>query len=137
MKPMKHHRGQAFLALILVAGITLVLAAGTIVVIVGSFANTSYGNQAVATAQAAATAGAEDALLRLERNPASFSSPGYTVTTNAIPTTVSVARDTPLIGEVTIIATAASQNRTRKLKVVVSENTLTNEITRVFWGDIP
>lgn len=130
-------RGQAFLALVFLIG-GLALAVGiTLAVVFNSVIDTAYGYRALTQAQAAATSGAEDALLQLDRN-SNFTAapPGYSVAVGSSTATVSVvagAAGTPLAGFDTIVSTATVANRTRKVSVVAAVNASTSQVSVVSW----
>lgn len=128
--------GQAFLALVLLIGVFLVLTAASLIFIINTFVDTSYGNQDALQAQAAAMGGAEDALLRLVRN-AAFSSAGYTLAVGSSTATITVTQNSPVANEDTILSTATVFGRTRKINVVVSENAITGQIVKVSWANVP
>ena len=69
------------------------------------------------TAEAAATAGVEDAMLRLARN-AGFASVGYSVPVGAWTASVSVAQSSPAAGYVTAVSAVTVSNVTRKLSAL-------------------
>src|SRR5580658_10262785 len=87
-------KGQSFLALVLLIGGIVAVIGVTIAFFSSSFVDSSYGYQASASAETAATSGAEDALLQLDRN-AAFASGGYSLVVGSTTATVSVAQGTP------------------------------------------
>ncbi len=132
-------RGQAFLTLTFFIGGILTVAGILIAFFALSSINTGYGIAASAKAEEAATAGAEDALLQLDRNTAfstAVSGP-YTVSSASTTTaTVTVAQDSPSSGLVTILSVATVSAHTKKISVVVSENATTGQVSVVSWTDI-
>ena len=125
----KMNRGQTFLALVLFVGGIIILIGLTLAILEASFVDTGYGYQASVQAEAAATSGAEDALLQLDRNPG-FTSNGYTVVVGSTTATVSVANTA---GIITIIATAEVSNRTKKVDVTAAVSTSTNQVAVTAW----
>ena len=134
-----NRNGQAFLALTFFIGGILAVAGILIAFLALSSVNTGYGVAASARAEEAATAGAEDALLQLDRN-AAFStavSGPYTVSSASSTTaTVTVAQNSPSAGLVTILSTATVSGHAKKISVVVSENAFTGQVSVVSWTDI-
>lgn len=132
-------KGQAFLALTFFIGGILVVAGILIAFITISYVDTGYGIAASAKAEEAATAGAEDALLQLDRN-AAFStavSGPYTVSSASSTTaTVTVTQGSPSAGLVTILSVATVSAHAKKISVVVSENASTGQVGVVSWTDI-
>lgn len=129
-------KGQAFLALVLLIGGIVVTAGIALAFIAISSVNTSYGFQNSESAEALATAGAEDALLQLDRNPSLSNTTGYTITLPAGTATVTITQNSPSSGQIYILSSAAVSNQTRKIGVVVSE-TATGQTSVVSWGDVP
>ena len=125
----KMNRGQIFVALILFVGGIILLIGLTLAILEASFVDTGYGYQASVQAEAAATSGAEDALLQLDRNPG-FASNGYVVAVGSSTATVSVANTA---GIITIIATAVVSNRTKKVSVTAAVSTSTNQVAVTAW----
>ncbi|MCL4530915.1 MAG: hypothetical protein M1282_16085 [Chloroflexi bacterium] len=125
-------RGQAFLALVLLIG-GLALAAGiTLAFVSNSFINVGYGYRASVQAQAAATSGAEDALLRLARD-AAFASAGYSFAAGSTTVSVSVTQNIPSVGFATVSSTATVSNHTRTLAVIAAVNASTSQVKVVSW----
>jgi hypothetical protein len=104
-----------------------------------SYLDTGYGVAAAAKAEEAATAGAEDALLQLDRY-AAFStvvSGPYTVSSASSTTaTVTVTPNVPSAGLITILSTATVSGHAKKINVVVSENASTGKVSVVSWTNI-
>lgn len=128
--------GQAFLALVFFIGGIFAVASILIAVFSLSSIDTGYGVASSFKAEAAATAGAEDGILQLDRNT-QFSSAGYSVSTaGSIPATVTVTQNTPSAGLATILSIATVSGHTKKVNVVVSENATTGQINTVSWADV-
>lgn len=127
-------KGQAFLALVFLVGGIIAAIALTLAVIILSSLNTSYGTQASENAEAAATAGVQDALLRLDRNN-NFSSTGYSLQGAAV-NTITITQNSPVSGEVTVLSVATISQHTRKINVVLAENSLTGQVSIVSWNDL-
>jgi uncharacterized protein (UPF0333 family) len=134
-----NRKGQAFLALTFFIGGILVVAGVLIAFITLSYVDTGYGVAASAKAEEAATGGAEDALLQLDRN-AAFStavSGPYTVSSATSTTaTVTVTQNSPSAGLATILSAATVSGHAKKISVVVSENVPTGQISVISWTDI-
>ena len=120
---------------IFVGGI-MVIVGITMAVITATFIDAGYGIQASNAAEAAATAGAEDAYLQLVRNSTAPPS-GYVVpngtTTSA---TVTISSNTPSAGFSTAVSMATVSGRTRKVQVVFAVNAATGQVSVVSWGDV-
>ena len=128
-------KGQAYLALIFLIGGTVALIAVTLTFLTGTFVDTGYGYRASVQAEAVAGAGAEDALLRLNRD-ASFTSTGYSLAVGSSTATVVVSSTTPTAGYPTILSTATVNSRVKKINVVVSIGSNTGQISVVSWQSI-
>ena len=106
-----------------------------------SFIDTGYGYQALVRAEAAATSGAQDALLQLDRN-ANFAatcgcgSNGYSVPVGSSTAVVTVNASSTA-GIVTILSAATVSSRTRKISVVAAVNASTSQVTILSWQVIP
>lgn len=127
--------GQAFLSLVLLVGGAMTLIGLTLAFIATSFIDTGYGYQAITQAQAAATSGAQDALLQLDRNVTFGNSSGYTYSlpVGSSTATVTVTQSSPSAGFVTILSTATIANRTGKVMVVAAVNTTTSQTAVASW----
>ena len=139
MEKIFFNKGQVFLALTFFIGGILAVAGILIAFLALSNVNTGYGAAAAYKAEAAATAGAEDGLLQLDRNAAfsTNSSGPYSVSTaSGAPATVSVTPNLLSPGLVTILSTATVSGHTKKINVVVSENASTWQVSVVSWADI-
>jgi len=120
---------------------------GGIVIVVGlliaflaaSSADTGYGVAAAANAQSVATAGVEDALLRLDRNPAfpwgSGVSQPYTVASGSSTASVTVTNPSSA-GQATILSLATVSGHTGKISVVISENPVTEQVSIISWTNV-
>lgn len=129
-------RGQAFLALAILMGGIILSVGTTLALVTASFVSSSGSYQASVRAEAAAEAGAQDALLQLARNNA-FSSGDYSVTPGQDTATVTVTQNSPSVGFVTVLALATVFSHTRKVQVVLSMNPTTGVANVLSWGDIP
>jgi uncharacterized protein (UPF0333 family) len=130
-------RGQAFLAVTFFIGGILAVAGILIAFLALSQVDAGYGVAAAAKAEAAATAGAEDGLLQLDRNAAFSNTTGYSVSSASSTTaTVTVTQNSPSIGLVTILSVATVSGHDKKISVVVSENASTGQTSLVSWMDI-
>jgi hypothetical protein len=134
-------KGQAFLALTFFIGGILAIAGILIAFLTLSYVDTGYGVAASFNAEAAATAGAEDALLQLDRNAVfpqgSGMSDPYTIAASSSTTaTVTVTQNSPSSGFVTILSVATVSGHTKKIDVIVSENAATGQLSVVSWADV-
>ena len=131
------NKGQAFLALTFFIGGILAVAGILIAFLTLSNINTGYGIAAAFNAEAAATAGAEDGLLQLDRNAAFSSTSGYSVSAGtSTSATVTVTQNTPTSGLVTILSAATVSGHTKKISVVVSKNATTGQVSVVSWRNV-
>ena len=105
----------------------------TMAILASIFVDSGYGLQAQNAAQAAATAGAQDAYLQLIRNNTFSSGGGYTVTAGSSSALVTVNQNTPSTGLATVVSVATVLNRTRKIQAVFSVNAVTGQISLVSW----
>jgi hypothetical protein len=132
---LRHHKGQAFLALVFLIGAIVAIVAVLIAFFANSSVDTGYGLSAAASAEAAATSGAQDAMLQLDRN-ASFASAGYTLPVGSSTAAVTVTQNAPSTGYVTIVSLASVSNHEKKIQVILYENPSTTQMTTVSWQDI-
>jgi len=112
-------KGQAFLALVFLIGAIVAMVGVTLAFLAGSFADTGYGYQALAQAQAAANSGVQDALLQLDRNGSSWNPGTYTLAVGSTTATIIVQQNTPSTGYYTITSSATVSSRVRTVQVVV------------------
>lgn len=132
-----YKKGQAFLALTFFIGGILAVAGILIAFLALSYVNTGYGVAEASKADAAATAGAEDALLQLDRNAQFSNTSGYSVVSAGSGTaTVTVTQNSPSSGLVTILSSATVSGHTKKIDVIISENASTGQVNVVSWTDI-
>lgn len=127
--------GQSFLVLILLIGGMVAVIGVLLAFFAGSLVDSGYGYQASVTAQAAATSGAEDALLRLDRDP-SFAASGYALAVGSTTATVSVTQNAPSANLITISSSAIVSGRTGKINVILTENASTSQVTILSWQTI-
>lgn len=136
-----NRKGQAFLALTFFIGGILAVAGILIAFIALSYVDTGYGVAASFKAEAAATAGAEDGLLQLDRNAAFSTVPmsggNYSVSSaSGAVATVTVTPNPTSPGLVTILSAATVSGHTKNISVVVSENAATDQVSIVSWADV-
>ena len=131
------HGGQAFLAMTFFIGGVLAVAGILVAFLALSGVDTGYGAAASFKAEAAATAGAEDGILQLDRNAAFSNTSGYSVSSASSTTaTVTVTQNSPSSGLATILSVATVSGHTKKINVVVSENAVTGQVNVVSWADV-
>ncbi len=103
--------------------------------LVVTFVNSGFGFQAANQAAAAASAGANDAIMQLNRNK-DFASVGYTVPVNGASATVTVSQNTPVAGQVTIISEAGVSQRKRKIRAIMSVSSSTGQVDMLSWQQL-
>lgn len=131
------NNGQAFLALTLFIGGIVAVVGVLIAFLALSYVDTGYGTVAALNAEAAATSGAEDGLLQLDRDTAFSNTSGYSVSTGTSTTaTVTVTQNTPSSGLATILSVATVSGHTKKISVIAAENPVTGQISIVSWADV-
>ena len=131
------NKGQTFLALVIFIGGIIAVAGLLIAFFAASSVDTEYGVAAEFNAEAAATAGAEDGLLQLDRNAQFSNTLGYAVSAGSSTTaTVTVTQNTPSTGFATILSVATVSGHTKKINVVASENASTEQISVISWTEI-
>lgn len=135
ISPTKNAVGQAFLSTVLIIGGVMLVIATAVAIIAATFIDSGYGLQASDRAESVATAGVNDAFLRLVR-ASSFSSGGYTVTVPEGSATVSVTQNSPSVSEATVLSAATVSGRTRKISAVFSVSTSTGQVISVLWQDV-
>ena len=130
-------KGQVFLTLTFFIGGILAVTGILIAFLALSSVDTGYGVAAAYKAEAAATAGAEDGLLQLDRNATFSNTSGYSVSSASSTTaTVTITQNSPSTGLATILSVATVSGHTKKVSVVVSENTATGQIGVISWADV-
>lgn len=118
----------------------LVFFIGAIVAVVGiliaffanSFVDTGYGLSASANAEAAASSGAQDAVLQLNRNP---SAPSYSLPVGSTTVAITITASSTA-GYTTILSVASVSNHVKKVQVVLFENASTSQTNIVSWQDV-
>lgn len=123
------------MALMFLIGTAVVTIGLTLAFFATSFTDTGYGYRAAVQAEAAATSGAEDALLQLDRNSAfstAFFSFGYSVPVGSSTALVKVTNSG---GVATIASVATVSNRTANISVVALVNSTTSQITITSWKE--
>jgi len=128
-------RGQSFIALILLIGGIIALIGVVMAFVTNSSIDTGYGYQAAVSAEAAATSGAEDALLQLDRN-ASFATSSYSLAVGSTTASISVSQNTPSANLVTVLSVATVSQHTKKISVIVAKNASTSQMSVVSWQEI-
>lgn len=117
------------------------MVAGLVIAFFASSAvDTGYGVAASFNAESTATAGVEDALLQLDRDPqfptGSGMSVPYTITSGGATATVNVTQSAPSAGLTTILSVAIVNGHTKKIQVIVSEDASTGAINIVSWTEV-
>lgn len=127
--------GQVFFAFVIFIGGIIAVIGLLIAFYAVSSVDTSYGIAASFSAEAAATAGAEDALLQLDRNGA-FSSAGYIVSSGSSTASVVVTNPSPATTPPTILSVSTVLGHTKKIQVVASEDVSTGQVSVTSWTEI-
>ncbi len=125
--------GQAALSFVFLIGIITLSIGVTVSLLAASFLNSGYGFRSANKAMALATAGAEDALLKLNRNKDFSAVSSYSVPVNGDSASVTVNQNSPLTGEARIISTAVSFFQQRKIQVIVSISSSTGQVDVLSW----
>lgn len=131
----RRNKGQAFLAMVLFIGAIVAIVGLLIAFLATSFIDTGYGLSASASAEAAASSGAEDAMLRLDRSP-HFSSSGYPFVVGSSTAMVAVTQGSPSAGYITILSNASVSGHEKNIQVILFENASTTQLSVVSWQDI-
>ncbi len=129
-------RAQAVLSLVFLIGGIITFVSVTLAFITLSFINASSGFEKANRALAVAAAGTSDALLRLTRNKDFVSATPYTVPVDSFSASVTVAPNTPILGEATIVSAAIVSFYERRVQAVVSVTPSTGEVQVVSLGEI-
>jgi hypothetical protein len=127
--------GQAFLSTILLMGGIMLVAGVVVAYLAIAFIDSGYGLQSSEVAEATATAGANDAFMRIVRN-SDFSSTGYTLAVARNTANITVTQNVPSAGLATIFSTATVGGRTRKINVVISITSSTGQSTMLSWQEV-
>lgn len=120
---------------VLIVGGVMIVIAAAVAIIAATFVDSGYGLQASDRAESIATAGVNDAFLRLVR-VSSFSSSSYMVTVPEGSATVAVTQGSPLAGEATVLSSATVGGRTRKINAVFGVSSSTGQVVLVLWQDV-
>jgi len=122
-----------FVGMVLLIGSVIGIIALFLLFLSGSLVDSSYGIKYNAAAQAAAQAGAEDALLRIDRNSFAALPALYSLPVNGATAQVNVAGIIP--GTVTVTSTATVSNHTKTVLLVVSIANNT-QVSVVSWTEV-
>ncbi len=120
--------GQAVLVLTLVIGGIITTVALSLGILAASFINSAYGFSISERAEAVASSGASDALIRLLRNK-DYPSGTYEIGVGNASATVTIAQNSPVAGEVTIISTATILMRQRTTTIITTRSSTSSLIT--------
>lgn len=113
----------------------MIIIGATLTFVVVSFLNSTYGFRDANQALALAESGVQDAMLQLARNK-DFANAGYCVPNTGCGTgtaTVVVTQNAPASGQVTIISSASTNNRQKKVRAIISIATSTGEVDLLSW----
>jgi hypothetical protein len=128
--------GQAFLVLVILIGGIISFIGILLAFVANSFVDTGYGQSDSVAAEAAAASGAQDGLLQVDRNPSFSNTSGYTVTTGSSTAKVTVTQSSPSAGFITILSVSTVLGHTKKVDVVLGENTSTTQLNVVSWQEV-
>jgi hypothetical protein len=131
---LRQRSGQTFLALVFFIGAIVAIVGILIAFFANSFVDTGYGLSASANAEAAATSGAQDAMLQLDRNPTVSST--YSLPVGSTTVSVAITQNAPSTGYITILSTASVANHVRKVQVVLFENASTSQLSVISQKDV-
>ncbi len=131
--PTTSKRGQAALSFVFLIGVIVLSIGVAVAFLANSFLNSGYGYQAANRAMAVASAGAEDALMRLARNKDFSSVSSYSVPVGSDSASVTVNQNLPATGQAKIISSATVSFQQRKIQVVVSVDGTTGQISLISW----
>lgn len=127
--------GQMFVGMVILIGSVIAIVSLLLLFLSNSLVNTSYGIKDDTVAQAAATAGAEDAMLRLDRNSFVSFPTNYSIPVGSTTASVSVNTNTPSTGFITVTSTATAANHTKIVRVVLSMGGNT-QVSVVSWTEV-
>jgi hypothetical protein len=130
-----HSPGQSLLFLVILIGGIIAVIGITLAFSTNNFLSSEYGYQSAEVAEATATAGAEDALIKLDRDVA-FSSGGYSLTVGSTTASITVTQNTPSTNYISVLSQATVLGSTRKVNVVLLENASTSALTVTSWQEI-
>jgi len=132
-----HHsrgrNGQAALSFVFLIGVIVLSIGVAVAFLANSFLSSGYGYQAANRAMSVASAGAEDALMRLARNKDFSSVSSYSVPVGSDSASVTVNQNSPVAGQAKIVSSATAFFQQRKLQVIVSVDGTTGQISLVSW----
>ncbi len=132
----KSGAGQMMLSLIFLIG-GVIITIGVALSILGfSFITSITGYRAAILAEAAASSGANDAILQVVRN-ANFSSTGYTLPFTNVSDIVTATQGTPSANETTIISLAQIRTIKQKIQVILSIDPVSKKVDVVSYQKIP
>src|SRR5262249_34925926 len=130
----ERRRGQSFLGLVLIIG-GIVAAVGIFIAFLAlSAGDTGYCYGASVDAEAVAIFGGQGGVLPLHRKLYFFSG-GYTLPVGSSTASVMVTQNAPSSGFATIVSSATVVGRTRKISVVMSIATTTDQASVVSWTE--
>ncbi len=125
--------GQAALSFVFLIGVIVLSIGVAVAFLANSFLNSGYGYQAANRAMAVASAGAEDALMRLARNKDFSSVSSYSVPVGSDSASVTVNQNSPSTGQAKIVSSATVSFQQRKFQVVVSIDSTTGQVSLISW----
>jgi hypothetical protein len=128
--------GQAILSLVLIVGGIVAFVSVTLAFIVLNFVNSSSGFVKANRALATASAGIQDATLRLVRNKDFTSPTPYTISLGPYSAAVTVVQGSPNPGQVTVVSDAIVSFYERKVQAVFAVGSSTGETQLISWGEL-
>ena len=131
-----HARGQSFLATVLVIGAIIATVGVTLLFLANAFLGIGYGYRASVSSSAVAVSGAEDALLKLDRDPG-MSNTSYNISVGGQTAAVTITAGSPSSGEDTVVSTATVLGSRSAVTVVVGVNLETDKVWIISWQATP
>lgn len=120
--------GQAALGTMFLMGGIVLFGAVTITILVSGFLSSTAGFESANRALSIASAGINDAMLRLNRDKDFSSVSPYTLPIDSYSAAVTVTQATPSAGHVTVLSVASINNYRRELRAVLTVSTSTGEV---------
>ncbi|MBS3903324.1 MAG: hypothetical protein KGZ30_03050 [Anaplasmataceae bacterium] len=127
-------KGQAALATVFLIGGVIVLFALTLAFLALRITATTFSAESSSKALAAATAGAEDAVIKVIRNPGYQEEYSFAVNANTT-TTVSVVKD-GLTNQTIVIASSTVGSSKRSVQVVIGVSSSTGRVDVISWETV-
>ena len=128
--------GQAVLSLVLLIGSIIAFVSVTLAFIALGFINSSTGFERANRALAVASAGVEDALMRLTRNKDLSATSPYTFSVGSSSVAVTITQGSPVSGQATVVSGSSVGPYTRQVQAIVAITSSTGEVQLISWGEL-